>query len=248
MSYEIIYGKQFVDIGEGKYIPLVLMGSNNCTMFVNGREILERDWTPLCNLAIENSVSTTREAFLNNGKMQRIFNSEYEFAREGSKWLMCKDAKKWIENCFKNARTIEEIREYLPYQFLIMEAVGYGEKDGKTFYNRSLTKSCKTTEEINEWIKEYEEYCKNNTELKSIHAKVGFVGIESLGLGRKTDYNGKCLLSIKGWYVCEIRDGGFTRCRDKSQAIVFNSADEAKEIIKEHSKYFGKGWRIVKAA
>ena len=46
MSYEIVYSKQFIKTN--KYIiPTVLMGSNNCTMYYGGREIKERDWTPL---------------------------------------------------------------------------------------------------------------------------------------------------------------------------------------------------------
>lgn len=50
MSYEIIYDKQFVkvdDNGTEKYIPMILVGSNNCyEIDYKGRERRERNWFP----------------------------------------------------------------------------------------------------------------------------------------------------------------------------------------------------------
>lgn len=42
MSYSIIYGRQFVKTTKG-IIPMILSGSNNCTEFIQGREVLERN-------------------------------------------------------------------------------------------------------------------------------------------------------------------------------------------------------------
>lgn len=46
MSYEIIYDKQFIDLQDGRYIPMLLSGSNNCYEWAgrNGRERRERSW------------------------------------------------------------------------------------------------------------------------------------------------------------------------------------------------------------
>ena len=46
MSYSIIYGRQFVKTTKG-IIPMILSGSNNCTEFIQGREVLERNWYPM---------------------------------------------------------------------------------------------------------------------------------------------------------------------------------------------------------
>jgi hypothetical protein len=44
MSYQIYYGKQFVRLSDGRFIPMTLDGSNNCTFMHKGKEIRERDW------------------------------------------------------------------------------------------------------------------------------------------------------------------------------------------------------------
>lgn len=44
MSYQIYYGQQFVKLSEGRYLPMTLSGSNNCTFMHRGKEIRERDW------------------------------------------------------------------------------------------------------------------------------------------------------------------------------------------------------------
>ena len=45
MSYEILYDKQFIDLQDGRYIPFVLAGSNNCfDIGPTGRERRSRSW------------------------------------------------------------------------------------------------------------------------------------------------------------------------------------------------------------
>ena len=61
MSYEILYSRQFVSLGNGTYIPMILSGSSNCTMFRYGREILERHWWPLGQ---GNSLGKTEEQLI----------------------------------------------------------------------------------------------------------------------------------------------------------------------------------------
>jgi len=46
MSYKIIYDKQFIDLKDGRYIPFVLAGSNNCfDIGPKGKERRSRSWS-----------------------------------------------------------------------------------------------------------------------------------------------------------------------------------------------------------
>ena len=44
MSVDIIYEKQFIDLKNGRYFPLVLIGSSNLWETINGKERRVRDW------------------------------------------------------------------------------------------------------------------------------------------------------------------------------------------------------------
>ena len=45
MSVDIIYEKQFIDLKDGRYVPLLLSGSSNCYEYSsNGRERRARNW------------------------------------------------------------------------------------------------------------------------------------------------------------------------------------------------------------
>lgn len=46
MSYEIMYDRRFIDLGDGRYVPMVQQGSNNCFEFSSwGRQVPEKYWT-----------------------------------------------------------------------------------------------------------------------------------------------------------------------------------------------------------
>ena len=52
MSYTIMYGKQFLKTSRS-IIPLALLGDNNVTEYVRGREVRERHWSVYANDKIE---------------------------------------------------------------------------------------------------------------------------------------------------------------------------------------------------
>lgn len=47
MGYSIIYDRRSVKLKDGTYILMMQTGSNNCTEFVNGREVSEKYWIGL---------------------------------------------------------------------------------------------------------------------------------------------------------------------------------------------------------
>lgn len=106
MSYQKYYGRMFVKLEEDKYIPLVLWGANNCTEFVNGREVLERHWCPLGPKDVTSAEAFTKWVFDNASSMPNT-----EVWMNGSKWVLWSNMPRWMSNAFYNSLTIEEIYE-----------------------------------------------------------------------------------------------------------------------------------------
>lgn len=106
MSYQKYYGRQFIKLEEDKYIPLVLWGANNCTEFVNGREVLERNWCPLGRNDVTSVGAFARWVWDNASSMP-----DTEVWMNGSKWVYWKNMPRWMANAFYNSLTIEEIYE-----------------------------------------------------------------------------------------------------------------------------------------
>ena len=69
MSYSIIYGRQFVKTTKG-IIPMILSGSNNCTEFIQGREVLERNWYPMTLSNKDKRIAIPAEELLLSSKMR----------------------------------------------------------------------------------------------------------------------------------------------------------------------------------
>lgn len=119
MSYEIVYNRQFLKI-DGKIIPLVLYGSNNCyTTTWNGRDRREREWHPMY-FGNNTMIAQTQEKI-----MQRINSCcggtyQEHFMRNG-KMVDDKGLIRFFQNGIKNAKTIEELKE----QFFFNGMYGY---------------------------------------------------------------------------------------------------------------------------
>lgn len=110
MSYEIVYNKQFLKI-DGKIIPLVLHGSNNCyELLYNGRQRRERKWNPFyigSNKQIslsETDLMKMSESLCDGGEYQDHF-------MQNGKWVDNQGLIRFFQNGIKNAKTIEELKE-----------------------------------------------------------------------------------------------------------------------------------------
>lgn len=111
MSYEIVYNKQFLKI-DGKIIPLVLHGSNNCyEPLPNGRQRRERSWNPIYIgesnkqiIATEADIMKEIESCCDGGEYQEHF-------MQNGKWVDDKGLIRFFQNGIKNAKTIEELKE-----------------------------------------------------------------------------------------------------------------------------------------
>lgn len=111
MSYSIVYNAQFLKI-DGKIIPLVLYGSNNCyEPLSNGRQRRERQWYSLYfNGGNEQIVATEVEimervrSYCDGGEYQEHF-------MQNGKWVDDKGLTRFFQDRIKNAKTIEELKE-----------------------------------------------------------------------------------------------------------------------------------------
>lgn len=224
MSYEILYAKKFVKLSDGKLIPMVLSGSNNCTMFENGKEILERHWWVFGGL-IAKTESEIAE-WTKNCMGDRI---DAEWWKSGSTWITGEDIFRFIKNSAKNASTIEEIKEANPfvsfssYLSLYDSSKEWGEKGYET---RELHSYFHTTEEIEEWLKKARER-EGEWEKGKVYYHFEFSTIKPLksNVVSKT-LEGPVICSVKkGWYITDYKDNGYTYCGDIKQALVFENTE-----------------------
>lgn len=110
MSYEIVYNKQFLKI-DGKIIPLVLHGSNNCyEPLYNGKQRREREWNPFYISGINKPIVATETEIMK--EIESYCGGEYQdhFMQNG-KWVDDKGLIRFFQNGIKNEKTIEELKE-----------------------------------------------------------------------------------------------------------------------------------------
>lgn len=111
MSYSIVYNKQFLKI-DGKIIPLVLYGSNNCyDVLPNGRQRRERQWYSLYFNGTNEQIAATEAEIMERVKSYCDGGEYQEHFMQNGKWIDDKGLIRFIQNGIKNAKTIEELKE-----------------------------------------------------------------------------------------------------------------------------------------
>lgn len=256
MGYTIMYGRQFVKTSRG-IIPLALCGSNNCTEFINGREVRERSWTVYAVNKVEYSVAeyiAESQGFCGKG------NNEH-FNQNG-KWVDDAAWMRWINNGIKQAKTIEEIRETLPNQSLMCYLSVWKKreyrKENEWGNQTEMRCFCETTKQLEEWLdKAYERKNNINREEDCIHICLSFMGREPLRFQSVKEPNRKVIAKRKNYYICELDETGWRKSTtDIKQAIVFDSVEDAKQalpawkydkirFIKAENKEIEKAYRIL---
>ena len=221
MSIEIMYGRQFVKLDDEHILPLTLSGSSNCTMFINGREILEREWNCLINgIVIPGApVDEYRKA------LEKLVsnNPNGEWFRRGGKMLSGKDILKWFDSGCKSAATIEEIKQKYPQQSIKCSLMGHPKDKNDYHSTMKFIKYCDTTEEIKEWLATYSNY-KDDEYDYYIH--MGLLGIKPVSMGKPLKENAPLIVKIGSRYLTDISEFSMTYCGDIKQAKVFANTEE----------------------
>lgn len=221
MSYEIVYAKQFIKT-KNYIIPVVLMGSNNCTMYYGGREIRDRNWTPLSNnlvgLTAEELKRTIFEKWTNNG------TSTAEFFKQNGKWAYAKELLNFINTGIKKALTIDAIKESTGYSTDCYLSIWDNHE-----HHTELNEYISNNEDFEQWLTKAQERIKNKKESECIYYYIGWSTIKPLK-AYNTQIEGKVLVKYKNNYL--ISKDSFTFSKDKSQAIIFDNIEQAKEHCK----------------
>ena len=229
MSYEIMYAKKFIKLSNGIVLPIVMSGSNNCTMFVGGQEIYERHWWAFAGL-----IGKTEDELMAWAKNYASeHNSSYEMFKEHSKWVTGNDLEKWMKNCISKASFIEDILPANPgVSFttsltLYDSSKKYGEKG---YCTEDLKKFIHTTEEIEEWLVEAEKKKEEWKGKGEVYFNFEFSTIKPLKVNSiPKNLSGPVICSPKkGHYITEYTDHGYSYCPDIKQAFVFESEEAFK--------------------
>lgn len=225
MSIEIMYGRQFVKLDEEHILPLILHGSSNCTMFVGGKEILEREWRCFISGTVipGSTVEEYRKAinkFVSN-------NPDGEWFRQGGKMLLGSNMLKWFDSGCKSAATIEEIKMKYPTQSIKCSLMGFSKDKNNYHHTTKFLKYCDTTEEIKEWLATYSNY-KDDEYDYYIH--IGLLGIKPVSMGKPMRENVPVIVKIGKKYLTEISEFSMTYCGDITQAKIFANKEEFEKI------------------
>jgi hypothetical protein len=173
MSYEIIYNKQFVKVSETEFIPIILVGSNNCTeMSYNGRERRERSWWTF-KYVLDGKCIGTLEEMLKSCEDNRIeyikSNDDYNDKNYGYFSSLAIGGASTRNTTFgmykglfttgcKKALTVEEL-----HSWGLHVEVRHGYVNSEELEKTGLERKSycpKSTSELVERVKELEEYYK----------------------------------------------------------------------------------------
>lgn len=220
MSYEIVYAKQFIKTN--KYIiPMVLMGSNNCTMYYGGREIRERDWTPLSN----NLVCKNEEELMK--EIEKWLGSKYqEHFKYNGKWVDDKALIRFMKNGIKNALTIEEIKEQTGYSAICYLSI-WEEHENKQELFETISKNV----DFETWLEKAKQRIENKKDDEQIYYYIGWHTIKPLGAIKQTNITGQVIAKSRDLYI-KIEDNELYFVTKRQYATVFESIEQAKNIIK----------------
>jgi hypothetical protein len=172
MGYTIVYDRQFIKLEDGRIIPMILCGSNNCwERQWSGKERRERYWTPYWEQTVP--------AYTPDELMTRVTSccssGEYQehFMRSG-KWVDDAAYIRFFRNGIKEAKTLREladeriytgsIRAYLSIWTKIPDKEGWDQN-----HTTENSQYLRSDEEIVTFLNEAGERLKQKTSDESIY-------------------------------------------------------------------------------
>jgi len=187
MSYHIIYDKQFIKVGENQFVPMILSGDNNVfdvSYGKRGKERRSRSWgvstyfsngkTIATKEDFEKSLTEYRDSLIERNKKTLEETPDWDvysdkrFGYFSAIALYGKHTSGTSFGAFKNvymygiknAKTVEELAEYhIRVRIFVWESLY--DKELKEAKKEALPSEMpKTTEELVEVIKKFDEYYK----------------------------------------------------------------------------------------
>ena len=260
MSYDIIYQKRFVKIGD-KIAPLVLMGCNNVTEFRNGREVLERDWWPLLYRVNTTSYFCCSEDEL-IGKARDMAKNDgtpsYELFKYGSKWYFSKDLEKFYSCGIKTAKTLEEYKQEFKYKNA-WDEIGITLSVRDRVSGASFSRFAMTDQELLEAVDAANSFCEKleaGPEVCDLRIRFGFACNETLEKKikrpkkKKTDRPETYFVvqNQAGNYFVRLTKYGYLYSPYTERAKWFRTKNAAEKWVRENSGRItlgGANWNCV---
>lgn len=220
MSYEIVYDRQFIRTPLG-IVPLVLVGSNNCTEFTaRGRERRVRNWGVFFNEPVFSEEDLLRRTESCCG------NSYQEHFKRNAKWVDDEGFRRFMRNGIASALTLEEIRAFKPNLTLHCYLDVWGKRD--LDHKRELRTWVRTSEELVAWIEQARKRLSERTESEELYIGMSFPENEPLKLGTNRQIQGRVVARKGAYYIGAIDEfGSVTQTKDPAAAMIFDSTEDA---------------------
>lgn len=159
MSYDIVYKRVAIKVGEDRYILLIQSGSNNCFEYNQfGREVAEKDWFPYpidgkneekFPLVSANDVETQLKS---DREKYGLDSGYFSLWKSRNRAWMTDDFCKWIRNAIKRPTTVENlVRLNGSFQLIIERSSS--NKERFVYTDRA---NISTTAELLEYIQKVE--------------------------------------------------------------------------------------------
>ena len=238
MSHEIMYRRQFIKTGEGRIIPLVLMGSSNCTEYTygdNGRsyERFARDWKPFFSWGPNMRIDRSPEELL--AQAAKCPHDSEQFT-SGGKWKYGKDMPSYVKSGLRTAMTLEEltgvnqsITVYI-YGHVVCYKRGSGFRDSESVEGGLIG----STEALDIFLKKTAELIEEKKAEYDCYIKLDFSGDNPLPYKMKTRRirkpNPETFWAIKderGYFLRQVTGGR------RSYAKLCYNAESAKPFVTE---------------
>lgn len=235
MSYEIIYQREFLKISDGRIIPLVLSGSNNCWQpSYNGKWKRERNWFPIYMQSGEKP-AITPDALMN--KISKYVPSDYQqhFMRNG-KWVDDNAFVRFFENGIKKAKTLEELHDELVCkEYLEGDLYFYDDKHNPhTVFKGIMT----STKELEDFLKDVDKHFAENNLNTPLYLYLGFSSGNELIKKKKPRKKHERLeefyaITTQFGYVSKISRWGLHQTYSTTFAKQFKTEAKARKWMKD---------------
>lgn len=234
MSYNIVYAREFIKAGDGRILPLVLCGSNNCwTMSISGRESRERHWHLIYISTNEIPALFPKQLI---DKVKTYIPSEYQqhFKRNG-KWVDDAGLMRFFENGIKKAKTLEEINDELLIKSLLCGEIYYYKGYDTVCIHSSIIKS---TEQLDEFLSEADRLICENKDARKLYVDISFdieKSLERKKIKRRKKERLKQFYAVTTnfGYVSSLTRSGIYSTHSADYAKQFKTEKEATKWIKD---------------
>ncbi len=235
MSIEIIYDRCFIRCND-IILPVVLMGSSNCTMFHNGKEILERNWCSLSPLTVREQLSADGDSLMSAVKSK--WSTGCEVRRNGKN--ICGDEfVRFFENGVKNALSLEDVISVNPISSLEVSLYAY--EPGTRKSTEFIHEFVRNTEELANWLKKADDFFDKHEKPESLYLKTEFYSIKPLKKKQAPRKNG-------GPVIAKCGKNGYLKDFVKDRSLHFGKIEEAYvfESVEAGYEKIGTCWRNVR--